>query len=128
MAGTRTIKGTLDRLQISAGTEITYLGPTKANNPGDLIRGFRVNPDGTGNIIVKIDSSAALLDIKIFQEDSFASGTAPTGYLKYCNIAKAGKGKGVIGVTVTDATKNYVVLLTFDDYSEASYVGSVVVP
>ena len=128
MAGTRTIKGTLDRLQVSGGTEITYLGPTAANNPGDLIRGFRVNPDGTGDIIVKIDKSAALLDIKIFQEDSFSAGTAPTGYYKYFNIAKAGKGKGVIGVTVTDAAKNYVVLLTFDDYSEASYIGSVVVP
>ena len=128
MAGTRTIKGTLDRLQVSGGTEITYLGPTAANNPGDLIRGFRVDPDGTGDIIVKIDKSAALLDIKIFQEDSFSAGTAPTGYLKYCNIAKAGKEKGVIAVTVTDASKDYVVLMTFDDYSEASYVGSVVVP
>lgn len=128
MAVTRTIKGTLDRLQVSGGTEITYLGPTKANNPGDLIRGFRIDPSGTGDIIVKIDKSAALLDIKIFQEDNYSAGTAPTGYYKYFNIAKAGKGKGVIGVTVTSAAVNYVVLLTFDDYSEASYVGSVVVP
>jgi hypothetical protein len=127
-AVTHTIKGTLDGLQVSGGTRITYLGPTKANNPGDLIRGFRVNPDGTGDIIVKIDKSAALLDIKIFQEDSFSAGTAPTGYYKYFNIAKAGKGKGAIAVTVSEATKDYVVLLTFDDYSEASYVGSVVVP
>jgi hypothetical protein len=126
---TRTIKGTLDRLQVSGGTEITYLGPTAANNTGDLVRGFRIDPNGTSqDIIVKIDKSSALIDIKIFQEDSFTAGSAPTGYFKYCNIAKAGKGKGAIGVTVTDASKNYIVLLTFDDYSEASYIGSVVVP
>ena len=44
------------------------------------------------------------------------------------NIAKAGKEKGVVAVTVTDATKDYIVLMSFDDYSEASYTGSVVIP
>jgi hypothetical protein len=128
MAVTRTIKGTLDRLQVSAGTEITFLGPTAAGNVGDLTRGFRVNPANTGDIVVTIDKSSALIDIKIFREDSFAAGSAPTGYLKYFNIAKAGKEKGAVAVTVTDATKDYIVLMSFDSYSDASYTGSVVIP
>ena len=128
MAVTRTIKGTLDRLLVNAGSEITYLGPSTVGNPGDLIRGFRVNPAANGNIIVTIDRSSALLDMEIFQEDAYATSNAPTGYRKFFNVAGAGKEKGVIGVTVTDATKNYVVLLTFDQYSNASYSGSVVVP
>ena len=52
----------------------------------------------------------------------------PTGYQKFFDIAKAGKGKGAVGVTVTNAAKNYVVLLELDGYSEVSYNGSVVVP
>jgi hypothetical protein len=125
---TRIIKGNLDRLQVSAGTEITYLGPTASGNVGDLVRGFRVNPGSTGDITVKIDRSDALIDFEIFQEDSFGTGSAPSGYYKYSNVAKAGKGKGVVAVTVTDAAKNYVVLLNFDEYSNASYTGSVTVP
>jgi hypothetical protein len=128
MAVTRTIKGTLDKLQVSGGSEITFLGPTTTGNTGDLIRGFRVNPAATGDIIVKIDKSAALIDLEIFQEDAYNTGSAPTGYQKFFNVAKAGKGKGAIAVTVTNAAKDYVVLLTFDDYTEASYIGSVVVP
>jgi len=128
MAVTRTIKGTLDRLQVSAGSEITFVGATAAGNVGDLTRGFRVNPAATGDIIVKIDKSSALNDIEIFREDSYSAGSAPTGYFKYFNIAKAGKEKGVVAVTVTDATKDYIVLMSFDSYSEASYTGSVVIP
>ena len=126
---TRTIKGTLDNLQLSTGTtEITYLGPTLAGNTGDLIRGFRVNPSTTGDIIIRIDKSTALLDVEICQEDAYNTGTAPTGYQKFFNIDKAGKGKGAVAVNVTNAAKDYVVLLTFDDYAEASYIGTVVVP
>jgi len=124
----RTIKGNLDRLEISGGSEITYLGPTTAGNVGDLTRGFRVNPGTTGDIIVVIDKSDGLIDMEIFQEDSFTAGSAPSGYFKYFNVAKAGKGKGAIGVTVTDDSKDYVVLLNFDTYSNASYTGSVTVP
>ena len=128
MAVTRTIKGTLDRLQVSGGSEITFLGPTAAGNVGDLTRAFRVNPASTGDIIVTFDKTSALIDVKIFQEDSFQAGTPPTGYVKYFNIFKAGKGKGAVAVTVTDASKNYIVLMSFDDYSEASYTGSVQIP
>jgi hypothetical protein len=128
MAVTRTIKGTLDKLQVSGGTEIIYLGPTAAGNVGDLTRGFRVNPANTGDIIVTINKSSALIDLEIFREDAYTAGSAPTGYVKFFNIFKAGKSKGAVGVTVTDASKDYIVLLTFDDYSEASYTGSVVIP
>lgn len=126
---TRTIKGNLDQLETSSGTtEITYLGPTAAGNTGDLVRAFRVNPSNTGDIIVKIDRSSALINLQIFQEDSFATGSAPSGYFKFFDVAKAGKGKGAVGVTVTNAAKDYVVLLRFDDYSSASYTGTVTVP
>lgn len=128
MAVTRTIKGNLDKLQVSGGTEITFLGPTAAGNVGDLTRGFRVDPASTGNIIVTFDKTSAFIDVEIFQEDSYGTGSAPSGYFKYFNIIKAGKGKGVVGITVTDASKNYIVLMTFDDYSEASYTGSVQIP
>jgi hypothetical protein len=125
---TRTIKGTLNNLQVSAGSEITYLGPTAAGNVGDLTRGFRINPGSTGDITVTINKSAGLLDIEIFQEDAYNTGNAPSGYQKIFNIDKAGKGKGAVGVTVTNAAKDYVVLLTFDSYADAEYVGTVVVP
>jgi len=126
---TRTIKGTLDTFSVSGGSEITYLGSTAANNTGGInIRGFRVNPGSTGDIIVTIDRSVGIEHIEIFQEDAYLTSNAPTGYLKFNNIVKNGKGKGVVAVTVTDATKDYVVILTLDGYSEISYNGSVVVP
>ena len=126
---TRIIKGTLDTFSKDAGTEITYLGNTTANSTGGInIRGFRVDPGTTGDIIVTIDRSSGIEHIEIFQEDAYTAGSAPTGYLKFNNIIKNGKSKGVVAVTVTDATKNYVVLLTLDGYSEVSYTGRVVVP
>ncbi len=126
---TRTIKGTLDTFQVDSGSEVTYLGNTAANSTGGInVRGFRVNPASTGDIIVKIDRSSGISTVQIFQEDDFAAGSAPTGYSKYSNIAKNGKDKGVVAVTVTNAAKNYVVLLTLDGYSEVSYNGSVEVP
>lgn len=126
---TRTIKGTLDTFSKDAGSEITYLGSTTATSTGGInIRGFRVDPSTTGDIIVTIDRSSGIEHIEIFQEDSYTAGSAPTGYLKFNNIIKNGKSKGVVAVTVTDATKNYVVLLTLDGYSEVSYTGRVVVP
>ena len=125
---TRTIEATLDNFSVDAGSEVTYLGPTAAGNKGEAVRGFRVNPGSTGDIKVTIDRSEGVNTIQIFQEDAFATGVAPTGYHKFFDIAKAGKGKGAVGVTVTNAAKNYVVLLELDGYSEVSYNGSVVVP
>ena len=125
---TRTIEGTLDTLSIDAGSEITYLGATAAGNSGEALRGFRVNPGSTGDIKVTIDRSSSINTVEIFQEDDHSGGSAPTGYKKFANISKDGKGKGVVGVTVTNAAKNYVVLLKLDGYSSVSYNGSVVVP
>jgi len=126
---TRTIKGTLDTFQVNAGSEVTYLGNTSANSTGGInVRGFRVNPSSTGDIIVKLDRSSGINTIQIFQEDDFAAGAAPSGYKKFSNIAKDGKNKGAVAVTVTNAAKDYVVLLTLDGYSEVSYNGSVEVP
>jgi hypothetical protein len=126
---TRTIKGTLDTFSVDAGAEVTYLGTTTANTTGGInIRGFRVNPGTTGDIIVTLDRADGVEHFEIFQEDAYPTSNAPTGYLKYNNIIKNGKGKGVVAVTVTDASKDYVVLLTLDGYSEVSYSGSVVVP
>lgn len=126
---TRTIKGTLDTFSVSGGSEITYLGSTSAASSGGInIRGFRVNPSSTGDIIVTLNSSVGVNTMEIFQEDAYTAGSAPTGYTKFSNIVKSGKGKGAVAVTVSNATKDYVVLLELDGYSEVQYTGSVVVP
>lgn len=126
---TRTIKGTLDTFTVDAGSEITYLGNTSAGSTGGLdIRAFRVNPGSTGDIIVTLNSTSGITTMEIFQEDAYGSSNAPTGYKSFANIVKDGKGKGVVALTVTNAAKNYVVLLNLDGYSEVSYVGTVVVP
>ena len=125
---TRTIEGTLDTQSVDAGSEITYLGSTAANNPGESVRGFRVNPGGTGDIKVTLDRSSSINTMEIFQEDAYTAGSAPNGYSIFANIARDGKGKVVVGVTVTNAAKNYIVLLKLDGYSSVSYSGSVVVP
>ena len=80
---TRTIEATLDTFSVDAGSEITYLGPTAAGNKGDAVRGFRVNPGGTGDIKVTLDRTEGVNTIQIFQEDAFGTGNAPTGYQKY---------------------------------------------
>lgn len=127
---TLTFQGT-DETFTASGPEITYKGDGLPNAASaDLSqRAFLVNPGSTGDIIVKVDSSVGVDTVQIFQEDDYTGGNAPTGYQKFFNIAKAGKSKGVVGVTVTDASKNYLVILTTPDaYSEISYNGSVVVP
>lgn len=126
---TRTIQGTLDTFSVNAGSEITYLGNTTAGSTGGLnIRAFRVNPGGTGDIIVKLNRTNGVVSMEIFQEDSYSAGSAPTGYTKFSNIAKNGKGKGAVAVTVSNASKDYVVLLRLDGYSEVRYTGTVDVP
>jgi hypothetical protein len=126
---TRTISGTLDTFTVDTGSEVTYLGNTAASDTSGVnIRGFRVNPGNTGDIIIKIDRSSGIQKIEIFQEDVYTGSSAASGYKTIDNIAKNGKNKGAVGITVTDATKDYVVLLTLDSYSEVKYGGSVVVP
>ena len=77
---TRTIEGTLDTQSVDTGSEITYLGSTAANNPGEAVRGFRVNPGGTGDIKVTLDRSSSINTMEIFQEDAYTAGSAPAGY------------------------------------------------
>lgn len=126
---TRTVQGTLDTFTVNSGSEITYLGNTTAGSSGGLdIRAFRVNPSTTGDIIVNMVNTVGIVTMEIFQEDAYTASNAPTGYSKFANIAKNGKSKGVVGVTVTDATKNYVVLLNLDGYSEVNYDAIVTVP
>lgn len=125
----RTITATLDNFFVNAGSEITYLGNSTAGSTGGLsFRAFRIDPGSTGDITVNMVKTSGINTVEIFQEDAYTAGTAPTGYRKFTNIAKDGKGKGAVGVTVTDATKNYVVILELDAYSEVSYVASVNVP
>jgi len=126
---TRIVKGTLDTFSVDSGSDITYLGNTAAGSTGGLdIRAFRVNPGTTGDIIVKVVNSVGITTMEIFQEDAYTAANAPSGYTKFSNIVKDGKGKGAVAVTVTDATKNYVVLLNLDGYSEVLYDAVVTVP
>ena len=125
---TRTIKGTLDTFQVDSGADVTYLGATAGGDPGLNIRAFRVNPSSTGNIIVKMVLTNGVDTMEIFQEDAYTAASAPSGYTKFSNIGKDGKGKGAVAVTVTDASKDYVVLMRLDGYSGVSYVATVEVP
>lgn len=126
---TRIIQGTLDTFTVDSGSDITYLGNTAAGSTGGLdVRAFRINPSTTGDIIVNLVNTVGVTTMEIFQEDAYTAANAPTGYLKVSNIVKDGKGKGVVGLTVTDASKNYVVLLNLDGYSEVLYDGVVTVP
>ena len=122
---TRTIKGTLDTLQVDAGSEITYKGQAST---GKDTRAFEVNPGGTGNIIVDIDKSSGISKVEIFQDDAYTGAARATGYQTITNIGKDGKGKGAVAVTVTNAAKNYIVMLTLSGYSEVEYSGSVTIP
>lgn len=126
---TRTFQGTQNTFTAS-GAEVTYKGDALPGSSGDLSqRAFLVNPASTGDLIVTLDRSVGVNTIEIFQDDDYTAGSAPSGYQKFFNVAKAGRGKGAVAVTVTNAAKNYLVLLTTDDaYSEISYNGSVVVP
>lgn len=126
---TRTFQGTQDTFTAS-GAEVTYKGDALPGSAGDLSqRAFLVNPASTGDLIVTLNSSVGVNTIEIFQDDDYTAGNAPSGYRKFFDVAKAGRGKGAVAVTVTNAAKNYLVLLTTDDaYSEISYNGSVVVP
>jgi len=126
---TRTITATLDTFSVDAGSEVTYLGNTDAGSTGGLnIRGFRVNPTTTGDIIITMNKTSGVNTMEIFQEDNYTAASSPTGYTKFSNIVKSGSGKGAVAVTVTDATKDFVVLLTLDGYSEVEYSGTVEVP
>jgi hypothetical protein len=126
---TRRISGTRDTLSIDSGSEITYLGSTAADQSGGSnIRGFRINPSTTGDVTVTLDNTYGVNKLEIFQESSYTGSSAPTGYKTVANIAKDGKNKGVVGITVTNAALDYIVLVTLEGGSECTYGGSVVLP
>ena len=125
---TRRINGTLDTFSVDAGSEISYVGGSTTGDKSDDVRGFEVNPGGTGNIIVNLEKTSGIRDVQIFQKDAFDGSSSPAGYQRFFDIGKAGRGKGAVGITVTNASKDYVVLLTYDGYSEVSYNGTVEVP
>ena len=125
---TRRINGTLDTFSVNAGSEISYVGGSTTGDRSDDVRGFEVNPGGTGNIIVNLEKTSGIRDVQIFQKDAFDGSSSPAGYQRFFDIEKAGKGKGAVGIAVTNASKDYVVLLTYDGYSEVSYNGTVEVP
>jgi hypothetical protein len=130
MATTCAVKGTLDSFTATNNTSPVLLA-YKGCQPGDKgipVRFFEVDPQSTGNIIFTVDRSSGVSNIQIFQKDAINGSASPAGYRSYFDIEKAGKSKGVVAMTVTNATKIYVVKITFDDYSVASYNGSVVVP
>ena len=124
----RIVTGTLDTFSVDSGSDVTYKGAGVGNDTGLSQRAFLVNPSTTGDITVSLDRSAGVISMEIFQDDDHSAGSAPTGYKKAFNVAQAGKGKGAVGVTVSDATKNYIVLLQLEGYSEVSYIAKVVVP
>ena len=124
---TRTISGTLDTLE-HEGSEITYVGSTDACDRSENIRGFRVNPSSTGDIIVKLDRSTGVKSMEIFQEDVYAGSSAPSGYTGFSNVEQSGKGKGAVAMTVSNAAKNYLVIFKTDGYSEVTFGGTVDVP
>ena len=124
---TRTISGTLDTLETD-GSEITYKGSTDACDRSENIRGFQVNPGSTGDIIVKIDRSTGIESVEIFQEDVYAGSSAPSGYTGFSDIGQNGKGKGACAMTVTNASKNYLVIFKTDGYSGVTFGGTVDVP
>jgi hypothetical protein len=125
----RIVTGTDSTFFVDGGSEITYLGNTSfESNTSFNYRGFRVNPASTGDLIVKLVKSSGVDNIEVFQEDSYTAGNAPSGYLKFFNVGKAGKEKGAVAVTVTDASKDYVVLLELSPESGTNYVCEVDVP
>ena len=64
----------------------------------------------------------------IFQEDVYAGSSAPSGYTGFSNVEQNGKGKGAVAMTVSNAAKDYLVILKTDGYSEVTFGGTVDVP
>ena len=124
----RIVTGTLDTFSVDTGSDVTYKGAGVGNDTGLSQRAFEVNLSSTGDITFTLDRSSGVVSMEIFQDDDHSAGSAPTGYFKAFNVAQAGKGKGAVGITVTNASKNYIVLLKLDGYSEVSYTGKVVTP
>ena len=93
---TRRIEATLDTFSVDSGSEITYVGGSTTGDKSDDVRGFEVNPGGTGNIIVNLERTSGIRNVQIFQKDAFDGSSSPAGYQRFFDIEKAGKGKGAV--------------------------------
>ena len=87
---TRRINGTLDTFSVDSGSEITYVGGSTTGDKSDDVRGFEVNPGGTGNIIVNLEKTSGIRNVQIFQKDAFDGSSSPAGYQRFFDIEKAG--------------------------------------
>lgn len=125
---TRVVNGTRSTFVVDSGSDVTYQGAGPGIDLSANTRAFRVNPGSTGDITIDLVRSNGVSRLQIFQEDNFGAGSAPSGLAKDFNVSRAGKGKGKIGVTVTDATKDYLVYIYSDGYSSMSYDAIVEVP
>ena len=65
---TRRINGTLDTFSVDSGSEISYVGGSTTGDKSDDVRGFEVNPGGTGNIIVNLEKTSGIRNVQIFQK------------------------------------------------------------
>ena len=83
---TRRINGTLDTFSVDSGSEITYVGGSTTGDKSDDVRGFEVNPGGTGNIIVNLEKTSGIRNVQIFQKDAFDGSSSPTGYQRFFDI------------------------------------------
>ena len=68
---------------LNAGSEISYVGGSTTGDKSDDVRGFEVNPGGTGNIIVNLEKTSGIRDVQIFQKDAFDGSSSPTGYQRF---------------------------------------------
>lgn len=125
---TRVIQGTLDTLSVDSGSDVTFKGPGDGLDRSQNTRCFQVNPATTGDIKVTLTKASGVVKMEIFQEDDYSGSSAPSGFTRFSFIERDGKGKGAVAVTVTNASKNYVCMLTLDGYSEVAYSGTVETP
>ena len=65
---TRRINGTLDTFSVDSGSEITYVGGSTTGDKSDDVRGFEVNPGGTGNIIVNLERHQVFAMFRYFKK------------------------------------------------------------
>jgi hypothetical protein len=116
---------------------IQYLGvlPQGTNNgvsnpTGSNVRGFQITTTGsaaTNLVSFTVAKSNRLLTMNLFLSTNFNGASTYTGYQPFFDVVKAGRDKGAVGVTAANSSV-YIVMLKFDDYADASYIGTVSAP
>ena len=77
---------------------------------------------------MNLEKTSGIRDVQIFQKDAFDGSSSPAGYQRFFDIGKAGRGKGAVGITVTNASRDMLFYSHMMGYSEVSYNGTVEVP